>query len=50
MWPALWELGLKSCKKGWEEKTGDGFMGVKGLGTTNEAWGHGKGHQVKTGW
>ncbi len=26
---------LKSCERGWEEKTGDRFMGVKGLGTTN---------------
>jgi hypothetical protein len=27
---------LKSCKRDWEEKTGDGFMGVKGLGTTDQ--------------
>jgi hypothetical protein len=25
---------LKSCKRGWEEKTDDGTMGFKGLGTT----------------
>jgi hypothetical protein len=27
---------LKNCKNGWEEKTGNRFMGVEGLGTTNQ--------------
>jgi hypothetical protein len=36
--PARIDCGciLKSCKKCWGERTGDDFMGVKGLGTTDQ--------------